>query len=552
MKTWIFFFFLLPFTVALGQSNRVSDSLTTGAKKKTNSTYQAKKREDTFTPQPLEDQHTWAEATLDYLSLGHTYFCLGQKEKALDFAELALQKGKKSNDLKLIAQARTMLGRFLNGQNRFEEARPYLFEALKMFTEQEDKFGTITTMAHLSSVYAAQKQYPKAFALLDSANALVPFIKEKQKIMVIRTSQGMAYTSLGRHQKAIHFFNSALAIASELDATTHQMDVAGQLATNYEKINQFKKAAAFYKIQSELKDTIFQKLLKGTIAETKYTTQRILNEKLIEEQKNAELLKTNLIKDLKLLEEKTANNNLLLWGGLSFGMVLLIGMVGYFITKVKETKSKRKEETLRFRAVLEAEEKERARIAKDLHDGLGQLLSTAKLNISGLEDEIKGEDKVLVQNSMHLIDEAVQEIRSIAHNMMPAALMEYGLISAIESFARAINETKTLQVNFSSKAMQDRLEKSKEIALYRVVQEILHNILKYAQADEVNIALTRIKDTVLLTISDNGQGFDVKTIHQSNGIGWRNIYSRISMVNGAIEVNSTKGKGTDIRIKIMF
>jgi len=416
--------------------------------------------------------------------------------------------------------------------------------------QQDDKIGS----TNKSKVYEFSEKHYEDLVMLDSAHTLASSINDKQRIMIIITNQGIAYTKLGKHQKANKLFKSAYEIATKNGYLYQQMELAGKLAINNERVKNFKKAASYYKIQANLKDTIFKKNMKTVIAEkhTKYETQRILSEKHSEERKNAELQKENMIKDLKLLEERAANKNLMLWGGLSLVLMILLGLTYYFNARVKEAKSKREEETVRYRAMFEAEEKERSRIAKDLHDGLGQLLSTAKLNVSGLEGEVNEEDMILVQNSINLIDEAVNEVRTISHNMMPAALMEYGLVSAIESFTNTINESKALHVNFNYKGMDNRLEESKEIALYRVVQEIINNMIKYAKADKITIALNRINNKVQLLISDNGKGFDISTIHQSKGIGWRNVFSRISMINGEVDIISAEGKGTNIRIDVII
>ncbi|WP_025665343.1 ATP-binding protein [Aquimarina megaterium] len=429
-----------------------------------------------------------------------------------------------------------------------------IIDSLKVVKETPYNTINTNTLNEIGLQHESQEKYHKVLVMLDSAYTLASSTNNKQQLMIIMTNQGIAYTRLEQHQKANELFKGAYEIATEIGSLYHQMELAGKLATNNERVKNFKKAASYYKIQTNLKDTIFKNDMKMAIAEkhTTYETQRILNEKLSEERKNAELQKENVIKDLKLLEERAANKNLVLWGGLSLGLVILLGLIYYLNTRVKEAKSKRDEETVHYRAVFEAEEKERSRIAKDLHDGLGQLLSTAKLNIAGLEDEVNEEDKILVQNSMNLIDEAVNEVRTISHNMMPAALMEYGLVSAIESFANTINESKALHVNFSHKGMDNRLEESKEIALYRVVQEVLNNMIKYAKADKITVTLNRINNKAHLLISDNGKGFDISTIHQSKGIGWQNVFSRISMINGEVDVISTEGKGTDIRIDVIL
>ena len=158
--------------------------------------------------------------------------------------------------------------------------------------------------------------------------------------------------------------------------------------------------------------------------------------------------------------------------------------------------------------------------------------------------------QVLLKNAMTLVDDAVQEVRNVSHNMMPAALIQFGLISMLQSLARKISEAKIVQVDFTSSGFENRLDQTIEIALYRVIQEILNNAIKHANATHVSIFLDNSIKQINLKIADNGKGFDTTKINESTGIGWKNIFSRIAMINGEITVNSELLKGSSINIKI--
>jgi signal transduction histidine kinase len=204
-----------------------------------------------------------------------------------------------------------------------------------------------------------------------------------------------------------------------------------------------------------------------------------------------------------------------------------------------------------FKAVIEATENERKRIAQDLHDGLGQLLSTAKLNVSSLEDSIVEDDRKQYENSMSLIDEACQEVRSISHNMMPSTLIRLGLLPAIKELADKINSAQQVRVEVTLEGFESRLNEEREIAIYRIVQEVLNNALKYAAATLIKIMLVKRADEVVVTINDNGKGFNTDNIAQSKGIGWRNVFSRVDMLGGHINVHSTEGKGTTVVVRLL-
>ena len=216
--------------------------------------------------------------------------------------------------------------------------------------------------------------------------------------------------------------------------------------------------------------------------------------------------------------------------------------------KAKLEKQLADQKNLRFKAIIEAEEKERIRIAKDLHDGIGQLLSTARVNVAALEGEVDKEDEIVVKNSLNVIDESIKEIRSISHNLMPIALVEYGLIKAIETLVLRINEANTIIVQFKHEGIENRIEQNTEISLYRIIQEVINNMLKHSKGEKINIELRKKEEKILLKIQDNGQGFDINKIEKSSGIGWKNIYSRLLMINGNIDIKSSPELGTIINI----
>ncbi len=203
-----------------------------------------------------------------------------------------------------------------------------------------------------------------------------------------------------------------------------------------------------------------------------------------------------------------------------------------------------------FRAVIEATEKERKRVAEDLHDGLGQLLSTAKLNLTAIEGQEDTEEYKNLNTSISLLDEACQEVRHISHNMMPGTLIRLGLVSAVREQARKINESGKILVTIKVSGFESRMDEAREIAIYRVMQEMLNNAIRYANASDIEIKLEQQADGYLFTISDNGQGFDPRVLEKSKGIGWRNIQSRIDLMQGNIDLKTAPGKGTVLNIWI--
>jgi signal transduction histidine kinase len=204
------------------------------------------------------------------------------------------------------------------------------------------------------------------------------------------------------------------------------------------------------------------------------------------------------------------------------------------------------------KAIITAEENERQRIAADLHDGVGQMMSAAKMNLSAIENEIPFTDEVQKQSFeklMALVDESCKEIRSVSHQMMPNALLKSGLASAIKEFLDKI-DNRVIKINLFTEGLQERLDSNTETVLYRVIQECVNNVIKHSGANNLDISLIKDADGISATVEDNGRGFDTSDRQQFEGIGLKNISSRIAYLKGTIEFDSSPGKGTLVAIYV--
>jgi signal transduction histidine kinase/ligand-binding sensor domain-containing protein len=231
-------------------------------------------------------------------------------------------------------------------------------------------------------------------------------------------------------------------------------------------------------------------------------------------------------------------------------LLVVIAIRLYFRRQLNlKTRELQLKQGARMSAIIETEEKERKRVAEELHDGLGQLLSTARLNISGIGSDLQEKDATLWKNSLDLLDEACSEVRAISHNMMPGALIRSGLIEALDDLVEKINATGKLEARFDTE-LNERFPETVEVTVYRITQEVLNNMIRHADASRIVITLHRTATDLALTIADNGKSFDVTSIPGSEGIGWKNIYSRVEMLNGNLQVTSEKEKGTAVFLSV--
>lgn len=202
--------------------------------------------------------------------------------------------------------------------------------------------------------------------------------------------------------------------------------------------------------------------------------------------------------------------------------------------------------------IIQAEEKERKRIAADLHDGVGQLFSAVRMNLSSLMERMvltNTDQQVLAEKTLAMVDESCKEVRSIAHQMMPNILLKTGLASAIKDFVNKI-DSQHLKINMQAYGLEERLDNNVEIVLYRVVQECLNNVIKHARASRLDINITREDGDISVTIEDNGIGFNTADKLKFEGIGLKNIITRVKYLKGSVDISSDQNKGTLVAIYI--
>jgi two-component system, NarL family, sensor kinase len=235
-------------------------------------------------------------------------------------------------------------------------------------------------------------------------------------------------------------------------------------------------------------------------------------------------------------------------------LLIVVGIVGiillyFIITIIRYQRRSMRLHKEKIQAEIDTLENERKRIAADLHDELGPLLSAVKLQINNLETTDKTDLQLIEKSSLH-IDSIIKKLREISNDLMPNTLMRKGLKIAIEEFIDNTRDAGKLPVKFICE--QDmQLEQDKEINLYRIVQEITHNTIKHARASMLIIKISIQDNRLFLMTADNGIGFDYfHKIRNNMGLGLRNLQSRTEVMGGEFTCNAEPGKGTSYTIEI--
>ncbi|HLN20286.1 MAG TPA: ATP-binding protein [Bacteroidales bacterium] len=245
------------------------------------------------------------------------------------------------------------------------------------------------------------------------------------------------------------------------------------------------------------------------------------------------------------------------WVGVGVSVMIIGGVILmrelFFSLKRAETDRQRTEIRV-LNAIINTEENERKRFAKDLHDGLGPLLSTVKMSLSAMGQRINDPSGTLIlNNTTHLVNEALATIKDISNNLSPHVLSNFGLTSALGAFTTKINQTKAVVIEFKSNMENIRLENEKEVVMYRATCELINNSIQHSGASRIEIELNKHEKIVTLQFSDNGRGFDTSALanEDTKGMGLSNIETRVRTVDGVFVLESNPGKGMSALIKMV-
>jgi PAS domain S-box-containing protein len=224
------------------------------------------------------------------------------------------------------------------------------------------------------------------------------------------------------------------------------------------------------------------------------------------------------------------------------------------ISIARETTERKQMERNILSAVIKAEEQERERISREIHDGIGPLLSTIKLYVNELESgDLEPDEKSgMLKQTNELINEAISDTRAVSNNLSPHLIMDFGLVKAVEAFCKKVNLAQKTRILFENSLGDVRFDQTLEIVLYRVITELINNTLKHARASKIEISLEIIDDKLQLTYLDDGIGFDKNKVMEAGGggMGLKNIGSRLRSVNGNYRLHSRPGAGMLVVVEI--
>lgn len=484
-----------------------------------------------------------------YNMMGIIYRNLKKDKEAIGYYLKAINIRKKINDERGLAASYQNIGNIYKSRLIEDTAMMYYANSValhKKFNNKNSESMVVSSMGDLKyefKKYAEAKTY-YLLALEVNKNAI-----DSNTLATLYINIGNVNCRLHDFKNGEEYINKGLIILNNLGDKEGVMSAYEMLASSYQEQKNYEKALESYHEYIIMRDSIMSNKEKEQVAELQ--TQYEVEKKDLQLGKNkAELEakeKQNFIKNIIIVS--------------IIVLIILVIIIAVVIYRKKQVEQKAEldaeiaaQKEIRIKSIIEAEEKERRRIAQDLHDGVGQILSAAKLNLSGLESQIKLEDqkqKDAFKNALDLIDDSVKEVRAVSHNMMPNTLIKLGLASAIREFITKIGNVPNLKVDLEIVGLDKRIDENTETVLYRVIQEIVANIIKHAKATEISLQLIKHEKELSIMIEDNGVGFDTSKINSFEGIGLKNIISRIEFINGTVHFDSTLNRGTTVVIEVM-
>jgi two-component system, NarL family, sensor kinase len=520
-----------------------------------------------------------------YVNLANVYLLQEEFSKAQNYYEKAVSITRSIEDKEYLSNALNNLSRFYIRTKKYREAEPYAKESFLLREKLGDIKGMVSCLINLGDIYAGLENYDNAEEVLIKANNLGKGVAScKPEMVVLYESFSKLYEKKGKFDKALYMHKS-FVLAKDSIFSDNLSQKFAELQVKYESEKKEKQIAILntdnalkvleiknqqLEIERNLLDLSQNRLalseadlqLANDKIQIQQKDEKILQQKLDSTQKSKNILALQKKTEIQKLEianrqlQVTRRNVLV---GFLIAVVLLGALLGSsYYRRYKLKQEARMQLTLlrqqdeATKAVLEAEENERQRIAKDLHDGVGQMMSAAKMNLSAYESNTwfkTEEEKLSFEKIILLVDESCKEVRTVSHNMMPNALLKNSLAAAVREFIDKLDHKK-LQVHLYTDGLEDRLDSNMETVLYRVIQECVNNVIKHADASTLDISIIREKAEVTATIEDNGKGFNTSDKGKFDGIGLKNIRTRVEYLKGTVDFGSSPGKGTLVALHI--
>jgi len=486
------------------------------------------------------------------MNISGIFLSMQQYKKSLEYAEKAIALALVGKDSATIALAYSQLGSVHRRMERIGQSDTCFAKALAYGKTMGDNYFRMLVYQNYAVSLNMQHRPAEADAYADTALVLGLADGNPGCIAYGYSMKGViAFDRKDFKAAKEHYSKAEELLKDGAGDWSAKMEVFLNRSKLEKELGNEAEAYRYLRMYTSIKDSSIK-------AESARTVE-FLEAQYQFESKQKEILqlqKDKLLQSVSISQKSTINYLLIA----ALVIVVAAMVLGYFNYKQKQllqrkviTQMETDQELLATRMVLHGQEEERRRLARDLHDGLGGMLSGVKHSFQRSRDKMgttAGEGQSF-DRSVEMLDESIAELRRIAHDLGPESLLKYGISAAIKDYCTNINKSEAVNVIYQPLQQEPiKIDQSKSGVIYRIVQELLNNVLKHSGAKTAIVQLSQERDRLSVTVEDDGKGIDLENLKKARGMGWNNIRSRIEYLKGSLDVKSDPGKGTYVHFTV--
>lgn len=526
-----------------------------------------------------------------YENMANTFGYMEEIDSAVNYYFKSLSIFDGFNDTLKVSNVYSDLSSIFTRSGKLEDALLYSDKAIHILQESRDVY-LLAAMINRESVLWKMKKYAAAENLNNDIIRLATELQDDWGLTDALVNKCSHSRELGQYTSLKKYADELFTVAERthsdalLCGAYYWLGEAGFYNKDFlaakKNVETSITLARENRLPQKLKDNylLYSKIILVLTGDVNtadvYTTkadsiaQQTINEQVLKATQNAAEKYQAEKKDAQIKLQEATIKQERLWKYLLSGSLFVLLLMGFVSLRSYRNRQRLllsekelQEESIRrlenekqlaaTQAVLKGQEEERSRLAKDLHDGLGGILSSVKYSFNNMKPRIVlSEDSARAfEKSMGMLDESIAELRRVAHNMMPETLTKLSLDEALQDFCRQISHSHAVSVTYQSFGMDELLtDNTVKISAYRIVQELMNNILKHAGASNAMVQLMAKENILYITVEDDGRGFNVQQLPYAAGIGYKNLSGRVNFLKGSMDVQSAPGKGTSVYIEI--
>jgi len=481
---------------------------------------------------------------LIYSNLGGRLATANQPDQARFYLEKGLGIAAQVRNKLMIAKFYKDIGILYGILKQPRESRRYSFIALEWLKQVNDPPSELATYCNIALSYMDEGKPKQAIPYYRTALSEKIKTSATQQVTAIR-GLGSCYLALKNYKLAEQYYQQALTISQEEKLNKSMYECYKALVSVYTGLGDYEKALSYRDAYEQMKDSTqnAERMLKVQQLEVEYRTA----------QKDKEIAQ----KQLLLHQQGTViqrKNRMIIF--VVIGSILTVALL---IALQRNYKNKKKLELLQLeknreiaqlKATMQGEEKERERIARELHDGIMVQFSSAQMNLSALIERSDIAHTPAMEHVLDQLEDATKELRKSAHNLMPDMLLKEGLAEATHYFCKTLEQSSNTNIHFQLIGVMEPLSPVYELMFYRIIQELLQNTLKHAKAKEILVQINCQPDVFSIAVEDDGIGFSEQQLSGKEGMGLSGIRSRIASLNGHFYINTQPNRGTSVYIEV--